>query len=158
MNWKLSGKQIIFLFSIAFHYRASMKTQTSRVDVFQESIKGVMEDTGRLTNISETLAVATTIIANTSEVTIPAETVATIQRGLVDQVAAQLKAKIKSLEVGIDVKTMQITEAATKETLIIKEDLKKFKSKYQNDQFKNLGYIEIGDDGLYMVSSSSENW
>ena len=117
-----------------------------------------MEDTGRLTNISETLAIATTIIANTSEVTIPAETVATIQRGLVDQVAAQLKAKIKSLEVGIDVKTMQITEAATKETLIIKEDLKKFKSKYQNDQFKNLGYIEIGDDGLYMVSSSSENW
>ena len=158
MNWKLSGKQIIFLFSIAFHYRASMKTQTSRVDVFQESIKGVMEDTGRLTNISETLAVAITIIANTSEVTIPAETVATIQRGLVDQVAAQLKAKIKSLEVGIDVKTMQITEAATKETLIIKEDLKNFKSKYQNDQFKNLGYIEIGDDGLYMVSSSSENW
>lgn len=138
--------------------RASMKTQTSRVDVFQESIKGVMEDTRRLTNISETLAVATTIIANTSEVTIPAETVATIQRGLVDQVAAQLKAEIKSLEVGIDVKTMQITEAATKETLIIKEDLKKFKSKYQNDQFKNLGYIEIGDDGLYMVSSSSENW
>lgn len=158
MNWKLSGIQIIFLFSLAFHYRASMKTETSRVDVFQESIKGVMEDTGRLTNISETLAVATTIIANTSEVTIPAETVATIHRGLVDQVAAQLKAEIKALEDGIDVKTMQITEAATKETLIIKEDLKKFKSKYQNDQFKNLGYIEIGDDGLYMVSSSSENW
>ena len=62
------------------------------------------------------------------------------------------------LEDGIDGKVKQITEAATKETAIIKDDLKKFKTKYQNDRFKNLGYIEIGDDGLYMVSSSSENW
>ena len=117
-----------------------------------------MDNSERLTNISEKLAIAATIVANTTGSSIPEETISHIQNGLVNQVTAQLKVEMKSLENGIDGKVKQISEAATRETKIIKDDLKKFKSKYEDDRFKALGYIEIGDNGKYLVSSSSKSW
>eukprot|EP00092_Neocalanus_flemingeri_P010150 GFUD01010939.1.p1 GENE.GFUD01010939.1~~GFUD01010939.1.p1 ORF type:complete len:473 (+),score=127.09 GFUD01010939.1:237-1655(+) len=138
--------------------RTSFSKNTNSIGDLQSSLKDVMENTERLTNISEKLAIASTLIANTTGSPIPDETVSSIQNGLVTEVTAQLKVAMKHLEDGIDGKVQQITEAASKETAIVKDDLKKFKSKYQNDRFKNLGYIEIGENGQYLVSSSSRSW
>ena len=117
-----------------------------------------MEGSARLKNISENLAIAASLVGNTSGVAIPGDTLASIQSSLVDQVSSELKAERKALKSGIDVKILQITQAASKQVAVVKDDLEKFKTRYQQDQFKNLGYIGIDDDGLYMVSSSSENW
>ena len=128
------------------------------LDELQNKLTDVMEAPTRLRNISENLAIAAALIDNTSTIAIPANTVEVIRLGLVEQVADQVMTAVDIQEKGIRKKYSQFTEDVRKERLEIKADIEQFKSKYQNDQFKNLGYIEIGDAGSYMVSSSSETW
>ena len=135
-----------------------MLNQTFVLDELQNKLTDVMEAPTRLRNISENLAIAAALIDNTTTIAIPAHTVEVIRLGLVEQVADQVMTAVDIQEKGIRTKYSQFTEDARKERLEIKADIEQFKSKYQNDQFKNLGYIEIGDAGSYMVSSSSETW
>jgi len=136
----------------------SVENNKNDMKEIKENLKVKLDESETLKNISDNLAIAATIISNTTESSIPQETVSAIQDGLVLQVTAQLKKEIDDLETGLDAEVNKITEAAVEELAFLKEDLKMFKLKYQNDRFKTLGYIEIGDNGKYLVSSNSKNW
>ena len=130
----------------------------TKINEQEERIKIMTENSDELSKISENLAIAATIISNTSETNVPAKTISSIQSSLITELMVKLEEKMKSLENTTDLKILNITEEAGKESKMIKEKLNTFIKKYNDNRFKSFGYVSLGEDGLYIVSSSAMTW
>jgi len=136
----------------------SLSNRKEKDKTMEEKMNGIKEEFERVDNTTRDLSMAAIIGFNSSDETVLKEHIDNIQGSLVTALTKQAKDNMKILGNNIDKKLEKLRDESKRMADNIKEDLKKFKKTYQDERHKTLGYLEIGNDGLYMVSSSSRSW